>query len=237
MTFPTWGVSIQHTGTVGAAELAGLLTGARWTPTAHPALQAAMQAGNRPPSGRTAHFLNHAADATARVWGKAASTRSLLAGALGWTEDSGRHWASSLSTPGHLTWRRGCPALPWHKTLRRQSGARERAAELPGTGSEGGVEKHHMRRTESCETANKLAQKPHDAHAGSGDQNFTYKMCHLPYTRQCSQSSTEISYRGWEDCLRPPAGEDCETSSGQCSALFQKIDAEWDKQWEKNPKP
>lgn len=84
------------------------------------------------------------------------------------------------------------PALPWHKTLLHtvqspwvplwaiQTQDQKKSLEKP------------YKRTEIYETSDRLTQKPQDAHAGSSDWNFKYKVYHLPYTRQCSLFSIKI---------------------------------------------
>lgn len=62
----------------------------------------------------------------------------------------------------------------------------------PDTGPEKKFGKALQENYEIYETADRLTQKPQDAHAGSSDWNFKYKVYHLPYTRQCSLFSIKI---------------------------------------------
>lgn len=191
LTFPLWGMRIQHT----SAQLAlQSLPVHLWAQKRHRPLDQLYRLrcslGISLSWMRTAHLLNHTADAVTHINGK-------------------------LPPP---------PALPSHKTLLQIE---------PRTQHHLWVPQQQGQKTEIHETANKITQKPCDAHAGSSDWNVKYRMYGLPYTRQRSLSSTWISCRGWEDCLRPLAGEDWETSSTQHSALSQKTDDEWDKQCEK----
>lgn len=94
----------------------------------------------------------------------------------------------------------------------------------PTTASEDdSLEKHYMRRTEIHGTANKLILKTHNAHVGLHDQNFKYKI-HLLLLYWKTFSAFH-----WDFVPCPPAGEDCGNSSGWCSALSHKTDAELDK--------
>jgi len=151
-------------------------------------------------------------------------------------------WAETPGFPAPAGWaawggspRRGytCPALP---LTRNPPGDRAEHASMPvsiqwqdhGTVwksiTQGG-QKSMKPPTNPFRNLTMLTQ-------GSSNWNFKYKIQQLPYTRQCSPSCTEILYRGWGDCLCPPAGEDGETSHSRCSALSQKTVVERDKQWE-----
>lgn len=120
-----------------------------------------------------------------------------------------------------------CPTLTWQKTFPQT--VHEHACELPRDRTERVRKSITWGGQKSMKRLTNSPQKSHDAHARSSDGNFRYKIYHLPYTRQCFLSFTEILYRGWEDCLCL-CWADCKTSNGRCSAIFQKTDAEWDKQ-------